>query len=359
MVDSNTYGYWRSDLFEEPLSWEISANLSKFDVFLEQRWKDAMDNGMFRYNLQECKYRTLKGKEELENWHGCAQLNLQRGTNRRTPFVFETMNAKFSNEQFNFTKVKDGEVLFYLNPRSPITTTASDNDVIDLTTDETAHAVIINVSPIDRCHVLLVPDLEKHLPQHITADSLLVAFDLIQLSSHPGFRVGFNSIHAWASVNHLHFHAMYGEHELYIDNLPHGPNIATNCHLLDERSPLHGFVFAVHSHLGHRQATAERMSEVINFFHHIEMPYTVLITRSTRGYKTRAFLWPRKSTKNLAVNDDFNVACVEAGGHYPVRSEESYESLTLSKAFTLVHEASLSDSEFHIIQAKVSEILSS
>ena len=49
---------------------------------------------------------------------------------------------------------------------------------------------------------------------------------------------------------------------------------------------------------------------------------------------------------------------VEAAGHYPVRSEEAFESLTLSKAFGLVHEASLGESEFQLIKTKVSELLS-
>ena len=186
---------------------------------------------------------------------------------------------------------------------------------------------------------------------------ILLAFDLVQLSSQPGFRVGFNSIHAWASINHQHFHAMYGDYELFIDNLPHSAKVAANCHLLDERAPMYGFVFSIELSLAQRQTTANRMGKILKYFHQIEMPYTILITRSSKGMKTRAFLWPRKSTKNIELNDYFSVACIEAAGHYPVRSEEAYESLTLSKAFGLVHEASLGESEFQLIKTKVSQLL--
>ena len=111
-----------------------------------------------------------------------AQLNLQRGFNRRKAAVFDCINAGFTNEEFNFTKINDNEILFFLSPGR--------STAVGVITEEffvrKDHAIVINVSPVDDCHVLLVPELENCLPQKITLHSLLLAFDLAQLSGHPG-----------------------------------------------------------------------------------------------------------------------------------------------------------------------------
>ena len=88
------------------------------------------------------------------------------------------------------------------------------------------HAVSINPFPIGRFHGLFLPYFWRNLSQTLTYDALLVchfhlfwltsqkdnAFFLIQLGLHfvttfesSDFRLGFNSIGAYASVNHLHF----------------------------------------------------------------------------------------------------------------------------------------------------------
>ena len=61
-----------------------------------------------------------------------------------------------------------------------------------------------------------------------------------------GFRIGFNSLHAWASVNHLHFHAMYLSHHLFLDNHPASIHIKSHCYCLD-KCAIDAFVFTVFS----------------------------------------------------------------------------------------------------------------
>lgn len=44
-----------------------------------------------------------------------------------------------------------------------------------------------------------------------------------------GFKVGFNSLCAFASVNHLHLHAYYLEHDLFVDNCVRQLKLAGGC----------------------------------------------------------------------------------------------------------------------------------
>jgi GDP-L-galactose phosphorylase len=74
---------------------------------------------------------------------------------------------------------------------------------------ENATVVLINVSPIEYGHVLLCPRVTDCLPQRITPELLLPPLYLAAESRNPYFRVGYNSLGAYATINHLHFQAYY------------------------------------------------------------------------------------------------------------------------------------------------------
>jgi GDP-D-glucose phosphorylase len=46
------------------------------------------------------------------------------------------------------------------------------------------HMIAVNVSPIDRGHVLLVPEPSSCLPQVMTQSSLQLCLELVSLSGH-------------------------------------------------------------------------------------------------------------------------------------------------------------------------------
>lgn len=71
---------------------------------------------------------------------------------------------------------------------------------------EGLHPVLINVSPLCRPHGLLVPHAAFRQPQVLTLDALELALHLLAMPGADGLRVAFNSLGAWASVNHLHLH---------------------------------------------------------------------------------------------------------------------------------------------------------
>ncbi|XP_048269835.1 GDP-D-glucose phosphorylase 1-like isoform X1 [Bombus terrestris] len=159
---------------------------SNFDLVLKEKWMEAQKNEVFRYILNIQDSKILEGK-----YHFLVQLNIDRGYKRRSPESIISMNQPFNEKDFNFTKLVSEEQIMNLNN--------TDKDDI----------IAINASPIEYCHSLLLPQRCKQLPQLVTKHSLVKAVELFSLSLSSYIRVAFNSLCAFASVNHLHWHLYY------------------------------------------------------------------------------------------------------------------------------------------------------
>lgn len=80
---------------------------TKFDTAIQSGWADRMARGIFRYHLGDLKTRVLLGS------HGyVAQLNIQRGIERRKPQEIMSIKQEFNAKQFNFNKIKHNEIIF-------------------------------------------------------------------------------------------------------------------------------------------------------------------------------------------------------------------------------------------------------
>ena len=66
----------------------------------------------------------------------------------------------------------------------------------------------LQVSPIEYGHVLLIPRVLDHLPQRIDPESFLLALQMAAEAASPYFRLGYNSLGAFATINHLHFQVL-------------------------------------------------------------------------------------------------------------------------------------------------------
>ncbi|NXJ16670.1 GDPP1 phosphorylase, partial [Odontophorus gujanensis] len=193
------FEYREDEFILEGVSWPGAA-LSRFDRELLGAWQERMERGLFRYRLAELPTRVLPGTMRL-----LAQLNVQRGTERRRPQAVHSLTQPFDPQQFNFTQIRPGEVLLRLRRRTSAESDRASADHV---------LVVINVSPLERGHVLLLPEPSLCLPQILTPELLRVGLEAVLLSAQPGFRVGFNSLGASASVNHLHLHGFYLAHPL-------------------------------------------------------------------------------------------------------------------------------------------------
>lgn len=65
--------------------------------------------------------------------------------------------------------------------------------------------LLYNKFPFARLHGLLVPEPQRELPQHLTPELHQWAWSRCTESTLPGLCLGYNSLGAGASVNHLHF----------------------------------------------------------------------------------------------------------------------------------------------------------
>lgn len=105
------------------------------------------------------------------------------------------MDEPFNPNKFNFNRVGDKETLI----------TVADKD-------ET-HRILVNVSPLMYGHGLLIPYSKKCLPQQLTSEPIQLAIRLLRKcmddTKNSTFCIGFNSLGAFSSVNHLHLHILY------------------------------------------------------------------------------------------------------------------------------------------------------
>lgn len=67
---------------------------------------------------------------------------------------------------------------------------------------------MLQVSPIEFGHVLLIPRIFECLPQRIDGESFLLALHMAVEAANPYFRLGYNSLGAFATINHLHFQVL-------------------------------------------------------------------------------------------------------------------------------------------------------
>ncbi|KAG2682355.1 hypothetical protein I3760_11G187600 [Carya illinoinensis] len=169
------------------------------DSLLLGEWEDRMQRGLFRYDVTACETKVIPGN------HGfIAQLNEGRHLKKRpTEFRVDKVLEPFDGNKFNFTKVGQEEVLFQLEASDDGEVQFFPNAPVDV--ENSPSVVAINVSPIEYGHVLLIPRVLECLPQRIDHDSFLLALHMAAEAGNPYFRLGFNSLGAFATINHLHF----------------------------------------------------------------------------------------------------------------------------------------------------------
>ncbi|KAG1328151.1 putative GDP-L-galactose phosphorylase 1 [Cocos nucifera] len=162
-----------------------------------------MSRGLFRYDVTACETKVIPGE------HGfIAQLNEGRHLKKRpTEFRVDRVLQPFDHKKFNFTKVGQEEVLFRFEAGSDSMSQFFESAPVGSTNPP--NVVAINVSPIEYGHVLLIPRVLECLPQRIDPESFLVALHMAAEAASPYFRLGYNSLGAFATINHLHFQAYY------------------------------------------------------------------------------------------------------------------------------------------------------
>ncbi|VAH92921.1 unnamed protein product [Triticum turgidum subsp. durum] len=164
------------------------------------QWEDRVARGLFRYDVTACETKVIPGELGF-----VAQLNEGRHLKKRpTEFRVDRVLQPFDSAKFNFTKVGQEEVLFRFEKGGGDSSYFLEN-APSTEGDHAPSVVAINVSPIEYGHVLLIPRVLDRLPQQIDPESFLLALHMAAEAASPYFRLGYNSLGAFATINHLHF----------------------------------------------------------------------------------------------------------------------------------------------------------
>ena len=106
-------------------------------------------------------------------------------------------------KKFNFQKALQQEVLFQYEPGLP--SDGSLKFIAASPANNSPNLVLINVSPIEYGHVLLVPRVMDSLTQLVDQAAMRLALQFCEHSNNPYFRLCYNSLGAYGTINHLHF----------------------------------------------------------------------------------------------------------------------------------------------------------
>ncbi|KAM7002748.1 GDP-D-glucose phosphorylase 1 [Tautogolabrus adspersus] len=321
---------------------------AKFDTTIQEGWTDRMERGLFRYRLGDLQTRIMPGLNGF-----VAQLNIQRGIERRKPQEILSIQQEFNAKQFNFNKINHEEIIFEMMKDNE-----GENERGQLH-QPCKMVVLVNVSPLEFGHCLFVPDPSQCFPQVLTTFAIQVGIESVLLSSDPGFRVGFNSLGAFASVNHLHLHGYYMDHELKIESTPGKPLVPEMgfFRLLDFPG---GFLFYTESEQVKKVARA--ICLVTDFLVEGNIAHNLFLTRgcppmsekdhcSRKG--VRIAVWPRISCFGAKEESAFNVALCELAGHLPFKNKKDYELTTERDVIEIIQKYLLSDEELHTLEQEL------
>ncbi|CAK7324900.1 unnamed protein product [Dovyalis caffra] len=323
------------------------------------QWEDRMSCGLFRYDVTACDTKIIPGRYGF-----IAQLNEGRHLKKRpTEFRVDMVLQDFDETKFNFTKVGQEEVLFrfeqsndqksHFFPSAPPITADS----------KTSSVVAINVSPIEYGHVLLIPQVLNCLPQRIDHESFLLALHLAKEAADPFFRVGYNSLGAFATINHLHFQAYYLAAPFPVEKAP-SKRIMTMKGLRDKgvtvsqllNYPVRGLVFEGGNTM---QDLSDSVASSCIFLQNNNIPFNVLIADCGR----RIFLFPQCYAEKQALGEvsqelldaQVNPAVWEISGHIVLKRRQDFEDASETYAWRLLAEVSLSKKRFQEVKADILE----
>jgi len=336
---------------------------SDFDRVLIEAWEDRFAGGLFRYDVTAVLTRLIEGASRY-----VAQYNEGRATKKRqTEFKMDQVCQEFDAKKFNFTKADQKEVLFTFEEN---TNNDNDNDeknkrseyIVKGEIAQSPNLVLINVSPIEYGHVLLCPRVNDMLPQQIFLEALIPPLRMCAESKNPYFRVGYNSLGAYATINHLHFQAYYLMEAFPIERAlskpfaedifqnpkrPMGKQVHAEC-LRVYDYPVRCIVFE----LGSKGFIdlAKWIGRACIRLQKRNIPFNLLMT----DHGARVFVIPQIFSHKIAeekipewISDTgINPAVFEISGHMLFKREEDYENCTEAMASEILASASIEEDEF-------------
>ncbi|WIA33989.1 hypothetical protein OEZ86_012374 [Tetradesmus obliquus] len=338
---------------------------SLLDSALLAMWEERAEQGLFRYDVTACPTKVVPGQYGF-----VAQLNEGRYSKKRpTEFRVDQVVQTFDPAKFNFTKAFKREVLFAFEPAARGAASSFEEGA---RCSASPSVVVINVSPIDYGHVLLCPRVLDCIPQVLAPDTCLAALHFALEVGNPYLRVGFNSLGAFATINHLHFQAYYLQAPMPCERAPTAPlaritpggaaagsakrrrpDSGADSVLVSRLCdyPVRGWVVEGPS----LAAMAAVVGEASQAMQAANIPHNMLIAECG----SRVFLWPQRYAERQARGEvpehlldvGVNPAVWEISGHMVLKRAEDYENFTEAAAWELLAAVSLTEEQLAAAEA--------
>ncbi|CAM1302829.1 Uncharacterised protein g3383 [Pycnogonum litorale] len=317
-----------------------NQQLSEFDRMLQNKWDVLMEMGIFKYRVDFLPTKIM-GKLRF-----VVQANTKRGASRRQPDAIFNLEQRFDPNKFNFLKIGLDERMFCFDDPSDVTA------VID---ERKEHQIVINNSPIEYGSCLLVPHINRKLPQVLNESGLRLAIRIMLMSDSSSFRIAYNSLGGNCSVNHLHFHMYYLRHKLYLETAPL-TRISEECYTVEDY-PGKCFVFVL---MGPKKidSTVFSLMKMVRFLVRNSVAHNLFITRgeSTENDACiRLILWARKFAVGAKGTYELVPASSELSGQIIVWDQASYDTIEEEDIVRLLSEAC--DEEFQKVKRFVENTL--
>lgn len=347
---------------------QVVPQRSVLDALLLGEWEDRAEAGLFRYDVTACPTKVVPG-----SYGFIAQCNEGRLSKKRpTEFRIDQVAQDFDANKFNFTKALQHEVLFMFEPGRRSKPSFRPAAVAR----PSPNLVYINVSPIEYGHVLLVPRALDGLRQLVTPDTMLLALQFAREADNPYFRLAFNSLGAYGTINHLHFQAYYLAAPFAMERAPTAPldlaalGLKSRCNAADavptliggkgrrrpacgvrveqlREYPVRSLVFEAGDSL---QEAAELVGTACERLTAANVPHNLFIA----DCGARIFLFPncfaeRKARGQMpedVLETQVDPAAWEIAGHIVLKRQEDYEAVTQESAWRLLELASCSEERF-------------
>jgi len=341
-----------------------AAKPSLIDRVLLTEWADRAAAGLFRYDVAGLPTRLLLAPDGRGGGF-VAQFNEGRLTKKRpTEFAKDAVVQAFDDNKFNFLKAAQKEVLFALaRDGAPGTPATWSPEGAPCGPDPSL--LLINVSPIEYGHVLLVPRVASRLPQLVDVESAALALRFAAEADNPYLRLCYNSLGAFGTVNHLHFQA-------YFLATPFAVEVAATAPLpplppRENANSAGGIGSSARFGVAPASLTAPRVSTTVGY------PARALVFEATRGdldglaaalgdacsrlaaanvphnvfvvdCGQRAFLFPNVFGTNKAngtvpedlLDTQVDPACFELAGHMVFKRRSDFYDLAEGEAYNLV-----------------------
>ncbi|KAI1728103.1 GDP-D-glucose phosphorylase 1 [Ditylenchus destructor] len=335
-----------------------------FKQKLVSKWEEARERKVFNYDLK-CMYKLLEG-----NYNLSLQLNVERGTLRRKPMRFQNIRQPFNHLRWNFTKLRQAELLYLLRcGDKPYTA-----DKLDI------HTIAVNASPMEKGHSLVIPSVNKCFPQVLNSSAVRISTDLMLLTEDENFHVLFNSLLGQASVNHLHTHILFWPYESDLINRPVEPLFPNKP---SEDSPMfilrrpawliQTFVFQLKSPASF-DAFVNNITNCAIFLTEQNVAHNLFMSRAPPLRTTSlsptdcsvsiaaeplyvtAYLFPRRNQTGAKPPTNFSPASMELAGFLTAYTYRFFETATESTVIRIIDEdAVLSDMIFETLVQGLAE----